>query len=254
MAPLETPTNQHTVAPLAFKIAAPLVKTNLGPSPGAADFAIGTLPSSAWYVCMTKPRQEAYAVSKLQEQGYQVYMPQMASWVRRAGQWRQQHKPMFPRYAFVRPEHAGQAIGPVRSTPGVTCMVRFGVVLAGLADARLAALRQVVDARNACLPQQPFVPGQQVVFAAGPLAGLQGIVSSVATERVTVLMQLLGQDQTVAVPYCPLTRQAFFSRPHAGGAPGSRAPLAWWHAACAAVLPVVRNAIRVMHCGSLPGQ
>jgi transcriptional antiterminator RfaH len=158
---------------------------------------------------MTRPRQEAYALAKLQEQGYHVYLPLLTTWVRRSGQWCRQHKPMFPRYAFVRPAHAGQAIGPVRSTPGVTCMVRFGVVLAGLADARLAALRQVVDARNACLPQQPFAAGQHVLFASGPLAGLQGIVSSVAAERVTVLMQLLGQDQAVVVPFKDLQAQAF---------------------------------------------
>jgi transcription antitermination factor NusG len=38
------------------------------------------------------------------------------------------------------------------------------------------------------------------VFSHGPLAGLQGIVSQVADERVMVMFNLLGQPQTVAVP------------------------------------------------------
>ena len=154
-----------------------------------------------WYVCLTKPRQEAYAVSKLQEQDFDVYLPLHESWVRTARQWRKKQSVMFPRYAFVRPTRAGQSVGPVRSTPGVTCMVKFGPVLATLAAQRLAALQQAVALRSLSVPSQPFVPGQHVLFASGPLAGLEGIVSSVAAQRVTVLMQLLGQDQNVPVPF-----------------------------------------------------
>ena len=154
-----------------------------------------------WYVCLTKPRQEAYAVSKLQEQDFEVYLPLHESWVRMARQWRKKQSVMFPRYAFVRPTKAGQSVGPVRSTPGVTCMVKFGPVLASLAPQRLKALQQAVALRGLSMPSQPFVPGQHVLFASGPLAGLEGIVSSVAAQRVMVLMQLLGQDQNVLVPF-----------------------------------------------------
>ncbi len=157
--------------------------------------------SGPWYVCLTKPRQEAYAVSKLQEQDFAVYLPLHESWVRTASQWRKKQSVMFPRYAFVRPTKPGQSIGPVRSTPGVTCMVKFGPVLATLPPQLLAALKQAVALRSLAMPNQPFVKGQPVLFASGPLAGMQGIVSSVAAQRVMVLMQLLGQDQNVPVPF-----------------------------------------------------
>ncbi len=154
-----------------------------------------------WYVCLTKPRQENYAMFKLQEQDFQVYLPLHESWVRRAGRWCKKQSVMFPRYAFVRPTRAGQSVGPVRSTPGVTCMVKFGPVLATLAPQRLVALQQAVALRSQSMPSQPFVPGQHVLFASGPLAGMEGIVSSVAAQRVLVLMELLGQDQNVPVPF-----------------------------------------------------
>jgi transcription antitermination factor NusG len=150
-------------------------------------------------VCFTKPRQEHYAAAKLQEQGYEFYLPLLDTWVRQAGAWHKKQSVMFPRYGFVRPAHAGQSIGPVRNTPGVTTLVRFGYVLAYLSEDRMQALRALVTARCAAMPGQPFEAGKQVLFCAGPLKGASGIVSSVAAERVTVLLSLLGREQTVAV-------------------------------------------------------
>ncbi len=170
--------------------------------PHGAPFLAGPVEEafSPWYVCLTKPRQEAYAVSKLLEQGYELYLPLLESWARRAGCWTQKQTVMFPRYAFVRPRQLGQSVAAVRSTPGVTSLVRFGPVLAHLSHERLAALQALLASRAAAAPQQPLQPGQQVVFASGPLQGLSGIVSAVAAERVTVLMTLLGQEQRVAGP------------------------------------------------------
>jgi transcriptional antiterminator RfaH len=156
-------------------------------------------PPQPWYVCLTKPRQEQYAASKLQEQGFEVYLPLLTSWAKLGGDWRKKYAVMFPRYAFVRPGNQGQAIGPARSTPGVNTLVRFGHVLACLREDRLSGLRALVAAQSAQLPEQPFQAGTAVIFAAGPLKGASGIVSGVASERVQVLMTLLGQEQVVRV-------------------------------------------------------
>jgi transcriptional antiterminator RfaH len=42
-----------------------------------------------------------------------------------------------------------------------------------------------------------IVPGSRVTVVEGPLAGLEGLVSSVSAKRVEVLMQLLGNDTRV---------------------------------------------------------
>lgn len=154
--------------------------------------------SCPWYVCVTKPRQEAQAQLKLQEQGYDVYLPMLSSWQHRQGRWQRHEQVMFPRYAFVRPGRAGQAISPVRSTPGVTSLVSFGHVLGCLPEDRLEALRALVFERTRAQPDQPLQPGAAVVFASGPLKGMSGLVSSVAAERVMVMMSLLGREQAVA--------------------------------------------------------
>lgn len=153
-----------------------------------------------WYVCLTKPRQEAYALAKLREQGYELYLPMLESWARRAGHWTRKQSVMFPRYIFVRPGRPNQGVWAVRSTPGVTALVSFGPVLAVLSHEQMAALQALLADRAAATTQQPLKAGEQVVFASGPLEGLRGIISNVAAERVTVLMRLLGQHQQLLTP------------------------------------------------------
>ena len=161
-------------------------------------------PASAaarpWYLCLTKPRQEVQATQHLEEQDYAVFLPQLTVWARQRGVWRRKATVMFPRYVFVRPNRAGQAIGAVRSTPGVSTLVSFGHVLACLRADKLDALRSLVVAHSAALPDKPFQAGTAVIFNAGPLKGASGIVSGVAAERVQVMMNLLGQDHAVLVP------------------------------------------------------
>jgi transcriptional antiterminator RfaH len=154
-----------------------------------------------WYVCVTKPRQERVAQAHLAEQGYEVWLPVLPVWKQRAGgPWQRTEEIMFPRYAFVRPGHPQQALGPVRSTPGVTSLVRFGTVLGCLADDRLQALRQLVTQREQAVPSSPLKAGDAVVFSSGPLKGLSGLVHHVAAQRVMVMMSLLGREQGVAAP------------------------------------------------------
>jgi len=156
---------------------------------------------SPWYVCRTKPRQEPLAASKLQEQGYEVFLPMLDKWARKKGIWSKAQQVMFPRYGFVRCGRPGQSLAPIRSTPGVTGLVAFGNSPATLDEALVEAIRSVANAQAAHNKEEifPFQTGGTVEICAGPLSGLTGIVSSVADERVTVLLSLLGRDQPVVL-------------------------------------------------------
>lgn len=161
-----------------------------------------TEPSRAWYVCYTKPRQEPLARIKLEEQGYEVYLPMLPRWDRRSGVWCRAEQVMFPRYSLVRCGRSGQSIAPIRNTPGVTGLVRFGVTPATLSETVVEAIRAIAERGNQNLKAEmaPFRVGEQVRVADGPLKGLAGIVSAVAAERVAVLLTLLGREQHVRIP------------------------------------------------------
>ncbi|MCB1965825.1 MAG: hypothetical protein KDI64_07195 [Candidatus Accumulibacter sp.] len=165
-------------------------------------------PEKPWYVCLCKPRREALAVRKLEEQGYEVYLPMLTQWQKtREGWTKKKPQVMFPRYSFVRCARLEQSIAPIRSTPGVTGLVTFGTIPATLDEATLAAIRALVESRARAMDEQraPFQPGDSVQIAAGPLKGMSGIVSAVADERVSVLLSLLGREKSVAVPTAHLT-------------------------------------------------
>lgn len=158
--------------------------------------------SNRWYVCLTKPRQEALAVRKLEEQAYEVFVPMLTQWEKKKDGWAKKQQVMFPRYGFVRCGRPEQSIGPIRSTPGVTGLVAFGGIPATLDESLLEAIRSLAEhqARGHDQEKFPFRTGDSVAISDGPLKGLSGIVSAVAAERVTVLLSLLGREKPVAIP------------------------------------------------------
>ncbi len=195
----------------------------------------------AWYVVLTKPRAEEQARTQLLNQGYEVWLPRLTTWRKVAGTWTQKTSPFFPRYLFVRPSHEGQSIAPIRSTLGVSALVRFGSTVAKVPPSVVEALRRDQDVRSRQDPARPlfsperrpdpvgggdlqrlveahaqrpdlrtspFTGGDKVSVTGGPLAGLTGIVTCSALERVTVLLQLLGREKEVVLQPDMLTKAA----------------------------------------------
>lgn len=152
-----------------------------------------------WYVVMTKVRQEQLASDNLERQGYAVYLPRIKIIRRLRGRHQARLDPLFPRYLFVQPGSTAHSIAPVRSTLGVSGIVRFGQTPAILRAQTLRSLRAFETEQNAA-PEAAISPiqrGRRVRIAEGPLQGMEGLVSEVAQERVVVLMSLLGHDTRV---------------------------------------------------------
>jgi transcriptional antiterminator RfaH len=175
-------------------------------SPGESalpEVAFPQPPELRWYVCHAKPRQETRAVENLERQGYCVWLPQIPAWQRR----KTVLIPMFPRYLFLRPGREQQSIAPVRSTLGVLGLVRFGVEPATVRESTLNHLRDIeASLREAGFESfAPFKAGDRVQVVAGPFKGLEGLVSRIAEERVSVLMTLLGNEREIELPAADLT-------------------------------------------------
>lgn len=156
-----------------------------------------------WYVAHTKVRQEQVALDNLVRQGYAAYLPRIKIFKRIRGRQQTQLEPLFPRYMFFQPESAAHSIAAVRSTLGITTIVRFGQEPAVIRPEALNAIREFETRRNQASDQDisPFKPGERIRIAEGPLSGMEGLISDVSQERVIVLMTLLGQDTRVSVSY-----------------------------------------------------
>ncbi|WP_412851419.1 transcription/translation regulatory transformer protein RfaH [Ectothiorhodospira shaposhnikovii] len=152
---------------------------------------------TAWYLVYCKPRQEALAASRLRAQDYRIYLPRLKRRVRRAGRIRELEEALFPRYLFAAPSHEDQSIAPIRSTVGVTSLVRFGEQYPYIDAGIISLLRGREDPATGChhLPADLPQPGQRVVITQGPLEGLEGIFETLSGEtRVFILLDWLGKQ------------------------------------------------------------
>lgn len=160
-----------------------------------------------WFVAQTKPRQERLALLNLERQGYRVHLPLVpqgltgstgaaASVVCAAPQI------LFPGYIFFAPAHAEQSISPVRSTVGVSRVVRFGQQIATLSsqhlDEVLAFVEQCTGLPGGLAARiNGVAEGKLVEVVDGPFADYRGLVSRVGSERVMVLIDILGKAQSL---------------------------------------------------------
>lgn len=157
-------------------------------------------PAQRWYVLLSKPRQEALALKHLGYQDYEAWYPLYTHWKHlRSKGWHLAHVPLFPRYLFVRTTRPEQGIGPLRSTLGVSGLVRFGGIPCHVSQGLIDELQGVESAIAQAVKRAstPFLPGQQVLILEGPFAGQTGIVSAQAKDRVAVLLHLLGREKAV---------------------------------------------------------
>ena len=151
-----------------------------------------------WYVAYTKLRGETVAQQNLLRQDYLVQLPLVRRVVRR----KVSLEPLFPRYLFFSPSNDRQSLSPVRSTIGVSSIVRFGSDLAVLSHQQCQAIMAYAQAQQEggvelILDVQGIRSGQKVLVTSGAFAGLEGLVSMIAKDRVMVLMSLLGKEQAL---------------------------------------------------------
>jgi transcriptional antiterminator RfaH len=148
-----------------------------------------------WLVVMTKPKMEMEAKEQLMRQGFEVYLPMWVELKRQQGTWQRAQSPMFPLYFFVRPSHAEQSLAPIRSTWGVSQLVRFGTEPAWAGEALIHEIRHFEKSRNGIQGLTPFKKGDQVKVLHGPFKGVSAEVFSCDQKRVILLLQVLGRMQ-----------------------------------------------------------
>ncbi len=158
---------------------------------------------SLWFLAYTRPRLETVALQNLQQQGFDAYLPLYKRLKKTDAGMDVIFEPMFARYVFFRPLHPAQSIAPVRSTRGVSHLVSFGHEIATIRFDTLDAIRQLEQERNAAdvAELSSLRPGHAVRFRNTALKGVEGVVQSVSSRRVAVLLELMGRQQLVSVDH-----------------------------------------------------
>ena len=157
--------------------------------------------AESWYVIRTKPRQEQRALSNLQQQGYQCYLPMIAIEKLSRERLHVIKEPLFPRYLFISLDSSryGQNWSPIRSTWGVSGLVSFGSEPAKINSGLIDLLRQQEQGISED-PQRLFSTGECLLVADGPFAGLQAVYQMASGEnRAMVLIELMGKSAQMQI-------------------------------------------------------
>jgi transcriptional antiterminator RfaH len=168
---------------------------------------VAPVSEALWFLAYTKPRQETVAQFNLERQAFETYLPlfkTLRKSVPPTGETEQViYEPMFARYVFFRPSNSRQSLATARSTRGLSSIVSFGFEMATIQPDTVAAIRACEQERNATdvRATNPFQTGDRVRLRADGMQSLQGLVYSVSSQRVKLLVELLGQQKLVSVKH-----------------------------------------------------
>jgi transcriptional antiterminator RfaH len=155
------------------------------------------MESSNWLLLQVKPRQEMRALEHLERQNGVCYCPLIEVEKLSSGKRIHVEEALFPGYLFINmgPEQSGLTYTAIRSSRGVSRIVRFGLEPVKVSEALIAHIKACEKANSSSwratdLPQK----GDAINIVEGPFKGLQAVYSHAdGLQRSIVLISLLHQ-------------------------------------------------------------
>ena len=146
-----------------------------------------------WYLIKTKPRKEKIAIQNLKNQGYKVFCP--------IAKINNQLAVLFPGYLFVQLNKKTQNWSPINSTKGVSHFVKFGLNFAKVPTSVIKFIKanQHITTEK-LINLNKFKPGDKVQISDGVFKNWMAIFKCYKSdERVILLMNLLGREQSLSI-------------------------------------------------------
>ena len=146
-----------------------------------------------WYLIRTKPRQEQIAIDNLCNQNYHTYCPK--------GLVNKKNVVLFPGYLFIQLDINLQNWSPIKSTKGVSNFVRFGMTYAQIPERIIEFIKASEKSTSEKINNfSKLTPGDNVLITEGVFKNYNAIFESLKSdERVILLMNILGQQQTINI-------------------------------------------------------
>jgi len=146
----------------------------------------------SWYLIQTKPKSENNAKENLERQGYEVYLPLVSGRTKKRGKAVMSIQPLFSRYLFIYLSEQADNWEPIRSTVGVSSLVRFGLTPAKVPKEFIDEL--ILNANELGIHEeqgQSLTPGDSIKIMDGLFEGYDAtLYSSKPDDRVIVLLKI----------------------------------------------------------------
>lgn len=164
-----------------------------------------------WHVIHTKVREESRALKNLQAQGFEVFLPTCQAQKKQQGKIHLVTEPLFPRYLFIRLSDVTSNCYPIRSTRGVSQLLKFGT-----SSDPIEIPEAIVDClKQRCTKEEPlhelFKPGEIIEITQGPFKGVIGFFEKLQTlpdglSRAMLLVEVLGSVQKLQIQLSQLRK------------------------------------------------
>ncbi len=164
-----------------------------------------------WHVIHTKVGEEFRALENLQAQGFEVFLPTCQVQKKLQGKIKLVIEPLFRRYLFIRLSDVSGNWYPIRSTRGVSQLLRFGSSIEPV-----EIPETIIDyLKQRCAKEEPlhelFKPGEMIEITQGPFKGFVGFFKKIQTlpdglTRAMLLVEILGSVQNLQIQLSQLRK------------------------------------------------
>jgi transcriptional antiterminator RfaH len=158
---------------------------------------------NTWYVIYTHAKGEMKALHHLRRQGFDAYLPKYYKQRRHARRVDQVETPLFPRYLFVNLDINRSPWRAINSTVGIINLVGHGGNPTPMAAGIIEEIRSKENENGHIRLNslQRFDKGDAVQITTGAMCKHVGIFDCLDdTERVVILLNLLGREVKVRLP------------------------------------------------------
>lgn len=163
-----------------------------------------------WYALQVRARQEAGVSEQLEGQGFERFLPVYKLRKRWSDRIKEFDAPLFPGYLFCRFNPQNRL--PILKTPGVIQIVGFNSIPAAVDEEEILSIQRLVASGIRHQPCPFLTVGDRVRISAGPLAGLEGLLTDVkGAHRLVLSVSLLQRSVAVEIDSAfitPLARPA----------------------------------------------
>jgi len=154
--------------------------------------------TSHWFALYTRHQHEKTIAWALRSKGFETFLPLYTTIRRRKDRSKRLSLPLFPCYVFLRGDLRRRL--DIVTIPGVHNIVSTGCQPAGISEAEIDPIRQMVASRMGVEPHPFMRYGDRVRIKSGPLEGLEGILVRKKSQfRLVVSIEMLQKSVAVEV-------------------------------------------------------
>ncbi len=154
--------------------------------------------SDSWLLVQYKPNSHRLAVTNLERQGFDVFLPMTELTKRQGARFVTRMTPLFPGYLFVAADMGAMQWRKINSTLGVSRIVMTRDTPSIVPDTLVQSLKSRCDTTGKIVPSTDFAPGDRVEIVHGPLSEFVGTVEKIdPQQRVWILLEIMGQTSRV---------------------------------------------------------